>query len=277
MLRRLTLGAVVLSLFVPVVSAQGTRPRTVQQRPAASVGAPQPKQPTAAPSPLAFASVPFLAGETLSYNVDWNGNGTAATVVLRVGDKKTYFGNEALPLSADVATVGMVKFLANVQIQYTSYASPKTVLPYRTESEQSVNGKSDNKLIVYDRSRNVAVVGDASTPIAADTGDMLTLLYRLRAMPLRVGDTGMIEGFDGRRRFQVKSVVEARESIGNGARKSEALRVALFPIRNGVPDDGMKIRVWYSADASRIPVMITAEPEFGSIRMTLSKVAGVGD
>ena len=276
MQRRFTLLAVVLSLFAPAAIAQGTRPRTVQQRPAASVGAPQPKPSTAA-APLSFATIPFAAGETLSYNVDWNNNGTAATVVLRVGDKKTYYGNESVPLSADVATVGMVRFIANVQVHYASYSSPRTILPFRTESEQSINGKSENTSIVFDRSKNVAVVGTATTPITPDTGDMLTLLYRLRAMPLKVGDTATIEGFDGKRKFQVKSVVEAKEPLEGGARRSEALRVALLPIRNGEPDDSMRIRVWYSTDASRVPVLITAEPDFGSIRMTLAKASGVAN
>jgi hypothetical protein len=231
----------------------------------------------AASAPLSFSSLPFPAGETLSYNVDWNNNGTAATVVLHVGDRKTYFGNDALPLTADVETVGMVRFLANVRIQYTSYSSPRTVLPFRTDSQQSINGRSDNRSIVFDRARNVAVVGDSSTPIAADTGDLLSLLYRLRAMPMKVGDSTTLEGFDGRRRFQVKSVVEAKESVGNGARRSEALRVALLPLRDGVPDDAMKIRVWYTNDATRVPVQITAEPEFGAIRMTLSRATGVAN
>jgi uncharacterized protein DUF3108 len=270
MLRRLTILTVACCLLAPAALAQGTRARRVEQRPAAAISAPRPEP--GAPS-LAVASVPFGPGETLSYDVEWNNNTTAATLVMRVGDRGTYFGQEGLELSADVETVGMVRFFASVQGTFKSYSNPKTLLPFRAEDRSSVNGKNQSRTIVFDRAKSVAVVDTRSTPIGADTGDPLALFYRLRATPLKVGDTLTLDGFVERRE-QWKVVVEARESVSAPRGRANAFRVAFMPIKGGQPDDHNKIRVWFTDDALRLPVLITAEPDFGPIRMTLSSATG---
>jgi hypothetical protein len=270
MLRRLTILAVTAGMLAASASAQGTRSRRVEERPAAAVGAPR-AEPGA--SPLALASVPFGPGETLSYDVEWNNSTQAATLVLRVGERGTYFGQQGLQLSADVETVGMVRMFASVQATFKSFSDPKTILPFRAEEQSSVNGKSRTRTIVFDRAKSVAVVDSRSTPIDADTGDPLSLFYRMRALPLKAGASMTFDGFIERRE-QWKAVVEAREAVEGPRGRVNAFRVAFMPVKAGAPDDRDKIRIWFTDDAARLPVLITAEPQFGPIRMTLASAAG---
>lgn len=271
MVRRFLILAVVSCFAATAVVAQEARPRRVQQQPAAAVRVPR-AEPTA--NPLALKSIPFAPGEILTYDVEWNDSARAATVVLRVGERAKYFEQDGLALSADVETVGMVRFLAAVQIAFKSYNNPTTMLPFRAEDSQSINGKNRNRSVVFDRAKNVAIVGSQSTPIAADTGDPLSILYRIRALPLKVGETITLDGFAGDRRSQMRAVVEARESIKTVRGSTNAYRVAFMPIKNGQPDDSAKIRVWFTDDASRLPALVTAQPEFGSVRMTLASAKG---
>jgi len=92
-------------------------------------------------------------------------------------------------------------------------------------------------------------------------------------MPLKVGDTLMLDGFVERRE-QWKVVVEAREAVQAPRGRANSFRVAFMPIKGGQPDDHNKIRIWFTDDAVRLPVLITAEPSFGPIRMTLSSATG---
>ena len=98
---------------------------------------------------------------------------------------------------------------------------------------------------------------------------MLGLFYRLRAMKLAEGDEVMLDSFDGRNRAQVKVVVEATEQIDSPLGAKRAQRVAFMPFENGAPNDSNRIRVWYTDDAARVPVLVTASPKFGAIRMAL--------
>jgi len=270
MLRRITILMAITGLIAASAFAQGTRSRRVEQQPAAVVSGPKP---AAAEPALAVASVPFGPGETLTYDVDWNNNTRAATLVLSVGDRGTFFGQQGLPITANVETVGMVRLFASVQGAFKSFSDPKTLLPFRAENKSTVNGKSQNQTIVFDREKRVAVVGDRSTPIGADTGDPLSLFYRLRALPLKVGDTITLDGFVERRE-QWKAVVEARESIPTDRGNANVFRIAFMPVKAGRPDDSNKVRIWFTDNAARLPVLITAEPQFGPIRMTLTSSRG---
>ena len=270
MIRRLILLAVAIGMVATSVAAQQGRARRVQEQPAAAVRTPRVD---AAAAPAPFSSVPFSPGERLLYDVSWNNNATAATVVLTVGDRGKYFGKEALPISADVETVGLVKFLASVDLAFKSYTDPKTLLPFRAESNMTINGKAEKGDVVFDRAKKVAVSGERTTPIGPETGDLLGLFYRLRAMKLAEGDEIVLDSFDGRSRTEVKVIVEGKEQIDTALGARKAQRIAFLPVENGAPSDANKIRVWYTDDATRLPVLVTASPKFGAIRMAIKSNA----
>lgn len=261
---------VVVALGIVPASAPGqatTRTRRVQEQPAAAVRAPKADVAAEAVAPAVptFEKLPFGPGETLTYDIAWNGSTTAATMVLTVGDKSA----DGMPIRADVETVGLTRFLAAVDAVYTTYCSPRTVLGNRTEFETTFNGKSQRGSTVFDRKKNVAVSAQATTPIGAETSDGLSLFYRLRALPLKAGEVLTLDGVEGRNRRQVRAIVEARESIASTNGNLPAIRVAFMPMVGGQPDDQNRVRVWYSDDIARVPLLITAEPEVGSIRVTL--------
>jgi hypothetical protein len=270
MIRRLFLVVVAATLVSTSAAAQQGRARRVESQPAAAV---RTARVDVATAPAAFTSIPFAPGERLFYDVSWNSNATAATVVLQVGDRGKYFGKEALPISADVETVGLVKFLASVDLAFKSYSDPKTLLPIRAESSMTINGKAEKGDVVFDRTKKVAVAGQRTTPIGPETGDLLGLFYRLRAMKLAEGDEVVLDSFDGRNRAQVKVVVEGKEQLDTALGARKAQRIAFIPIENGAPNDANKIRVWYTDDAARVPVLVTATPKFGAIRMAIKNGA----
>lgn len=274
--RKFVLVAVVLALVSATTPAyQGTtRTRRVQQQPTAAVRTPRAETAEAVPAVPTFEKLPFGPGETLAYDIAWNGSTTAATMVMTVGDRGAYFGAEGLPIRVDVETVGLTRFLAALDAVYTTYCSPRTVLGNRTEYESTFNGKSQRGSTVFDRKKNVAVSGQSTTPIDPETSDGLSLFYRLRALPLKSGETLTLDGVEGRNRRQIRAIVEARESIASTNGKVNAIRVAFVPLVGGQPDDRNRIRVWYSDDIARVPLLITAEPEVGSIRVTLRSARG---
>ncbi len=268
-IRSLVILVAALALVPASVSGQATtRSRRVQGQPAATVRTTKPEAASAepsAPAVPAFEKLPFGPGETLTYDIAWNGSTTAATMVLTVGERSA----DGLPIRADVETVGLTRFLAAVDAVYTTYASPKTVLGNRTEYETTFNGKSHRGSTVFDRKKNVAVSSQATTPIGPETSDGLSLFYRLRALPLKSGEVLTLDGVEGRNRRQVRAVVEARESIASTNGSIPAIRVAFMPIVGGQPDDRDQVRVWYSDDVARVPLLVTAEPDVGAIRVTL--------
>lgn len=276
MLRKF-LPLVLVAALVPVaVSAQSASRSRRVQRPAAAARTPQPEATTAPATRTVptFERLPFGPGEVLTYDIAWNGSTTAASMVVTVGEKGAYFGSESLPITVDVQTVGLTRFLAALDAEYTSYCSPRTVLGDRTEFESTFNGKTQRGETVFDRKKNVAVSGPSTTPIDAETSDGLSLFYRLRAMTLKPGDILTLDGLEGRHRAQMRATIEANETIATTTGRVETVRVAFAPLVAGKPDDRNRIRVWYSTDVARVPLLITAEPEVGPIRVTLRNARG---
>jgi hypothetical protein len=268
--RRFVLGTLVVVLLAGGVGAQSSRSRRVETKPANAATGPK-----VAAAPVAFAALPFAPGETLSYNIDWNNYVAAARLELAVSRRGRFFGQEALHLTADVRTVGLVRsFLAAVDSHSDSYVDPKTVLPFRAERENSVNGKSTKHLITFDRARNTAKSGEQSVPIGVETGDALGVLYRLRAMRLEVGDEITLDGVEGSKRLEFKARVEGREDVTAPAGTFDALRVSCVPIENGQANEAGRFDMWFSDDAARLPVMIVAQSKFGAVRVALTKTVG---
>jgi hypothetical protein len=273
MFRKLAFVMIAVSVLAAAAPAQNERQRRVQSRP--SVSARTPNVTVGAAAPATFARLPFAPAEVLSYTIDWNNYLTAARLELAVAERGKFFGQEGLKLTANVRTIGLVRTLmAAVDSKSESYVDPRTLLPFRAERQTTINNRSDSGVITFDRTKNTASVEDsAPVPINADTGDTLTLFYRVRALPLKVGDKLTLEGFEGKKLVQVQATVEAREEISTPSGPHKTVRVAFMPIRNDAPDDRDRIRVWYTDDASHVPVLITAEPSIGSIRIALASAS----
>jgi hypothetical protein len=277
-LRRLVLLLIATALLGASTLAQTTRSRRVETKPAVSSHTPLAAAPPA-PAPAAFAALPFAPVETLSYSVDWNDFLKAANLDLTVAERGKFFGREGFRLSADVRTVGLVRTIAAVlDARLDTYADPKTLLPYRTERRTSVNGQTKNETITYNRSKGVATTAEgAPLAIGAETSDVISLFYRVRALPLKVEDSFTLDVLENGKRSTVRATVDEGGEISTPAGRFKSLRVSFVPIRNGQPDDSARLRVWYSDDRSRLPLLITAQPKIGPIKMTLTRVAtGMG-
>jgi hypothetical protein len=269
--RRFAFGALALALFASGVAAQSTRSRRVESKPAGASRTPAVAV-DAVSAPLTFAKLPFAQGETLSYNVDWNNYVAAARLELAFPKRGQFFGKEGLQITANVKTVGIVRaLLASVDSRSESYLDPKTLLAYRTERSNDVNGKATTQLVTFDRAKNTATSGDRSLAIGAETGDALGLLYRLRAMRLVEGAQLSLDGVEGSKRLEVKASVGGRETVTTPAGQFEALRVACVPVENGEPNEMSRFDIWFSTDPERVPVQIEAQTKVGTIRIALTK------
>jgi hypothetical protein len=272
--RRLVLGTLVLAMLAVGAGAQTGRARRVESKPAGATNGPRVALATSA-APVSFAALPFAPGETLTYNIDWNNYVAAARLETSVAGKGQFFGNEAMHLTATIRTVGMVRaLLAAVESKSESYVDPKTVLPFRAERNNDVNGKSTKQLVTFDRAKKTATAGETSLPIGLETGDALALLYRIRAMRLEKGSEFTLDAVEGTKRIVVKATVQETEAVDTPAGRFDAIRVSGVPIENDQPNEASRFTMWFSSDASHVPVQIAAQSKVGTIRIVLTKTAG---
>ena len=269
MLRRpfvLTAVALVALLASTSTFAQGGRSRRAESKPAAIVSGPK----TAAG---AFASVPFAPVERLDYTVEWNNSATAADLSLVVAERGRFFDRDALRIVCQSRTIGFARFAAALDARIESYVDPRTLLPFRAVREVTLNGKKQTQTLVFDREKKTVTGANGTTGIGPETGDTLTMLYRFRAMVPRVGQTVMLQGIEDGQPLEMRATVEGAEEIATPAGTYRAVRVAFMPMKAGSPDDQNKIRAWFTDDKHHVPVLFTAEPRFGPIRVALASAS----
>jgi hypothetical protein len=131
-------------------------------------------------------------------------------------------------------------------------------------------GQSSVKL---DQQKHVAIVAEGrALEIPADTYDIAGLIFAIRGMDLTIGKTRSLTVIEDDKLYTIKVQPEAREKITTRAGTYDAIRVATSMVRGRENDKLYNLKMFISTDARRIPVQITAEPSWGSVRVELTSV-----
>lgn len=212
----------------------------------------------------------FLAGERLAYNVTWSRFVTAARLETEVVERGAFFGQEGYQLRTKVETSGDVRTIFfEMYNQYTTYASLKTLLPYRLENSVRQGVTQSDETIIFDQSRREARFNDESTlPLSPNTYDFTSLLYTLRQQPLAEGWKQSFSVLYGKQLLEIEVEVKKREVVVAPAGRYNTIRVDFTPKEKHF--NKFRARTWFSDDAQRLPIVISAQLPFGEVRAELT-------
>jgi hypothetical protein len=220
---------------------------------------------------ISTASKPlYRVGERLTYNVSFSNFVDAAHVEMLVAEQGTFFTRDGLQLRAHVETTGVVNAaLYSINNDYTTYVDPSSGLPFRTQQVIREGGRTSDTSSEYNQP-----VGTTAIPPKLRSGefpgtyDLLSVLYRLRSLPLVQG---------GKYYFKVRSdldendaelTVMDRELIKTNVGSFNTIVTQVRVPRNSEVND-YRIRIYFSDDERHVPVLITARHRSGDIRVEL--------
>ena len=217
---------------------------------------------------ISFSPAPYQVGERLTYNVSFSSFATAAHVELLVASRSKFFDREGIELRAHVETVEVVSAaLYSINTDFISYVDPNTGLPFRTQQVAREGTQ------VRDTSHNVSQPTASSTSNTAGgafaTYDLLSALYRLRAMPLAQGSTYRLSVLSGSSQFEAEIKVTGREAIKSNIGSFNTL-VTRVRVKGNERADDYRVRIYFSDDERHIPVRVTASHPAGEIRADLA-------
>lgn len=225
-----------------------------------------PAQDTATTSP--FNPAVYRVGERLTYDVSFAQFVSAAHVELFVAGRGKYFDRDGFQLRAHVETSGVVNVaLLGINNDYTTFVDAVSGLPYRTQQVVREAGRTSEASSDYNQPAGTAAI-PARLHAAEFPGtfDLLSAVYRLRAMPLSEGSAYSIavrnEGQDYEADVRVISRALIKTNVG-----SFNTLVVKVNARNSHLDN---IRVYLSEDQWHVPVLITAKHSDGEIRAELA-------
>jgi Protein of unknown function (DUF3108) len=221
-------------------------------------------------------TVPFRAGETLTYDVSWATFLVAGTVVMTVKDRKPSFDSTAYYIVAEARPVPFLAKLYSLYYKLDTMLDVYSLLPQRGSLYTEEGNRHRLKTTRFDRTARKAFFEDQSTttikadfPIAASTLDALSTLYVLRTIPLKAGLHVTMPVTDDGWNYKLTVDVAAPERI-----KTPIGEIAAWKAVPVVTDDkgqtiGKNLTMWISADARRYPLKIQADMPVGSFVLQL--------
>jgi len=217
---------------------------------------------------------PFIPGERLNYDVSWADFIVAAELNIETDDRRSFDGIEGYHVIAQARTVGLVSGLAlKVHDVYESYIDATTLKPFRAE-KRSRHGKKETQSSVTIEKNTAKLSTGRTMELPADTYDLAGLLFAIRGMDLTIGKSTTLTLIEDDKLYTIKVQTEAKEKVTTRAGTYETVRVATSMVKGRENDKLYNLRIFITPDAQRLPVMITAEPSWGSVRVELTSVTG---
>jgi hypothetical protein len=221
----------------------------------------------AAPAP--FSPTAYRVGERLTYNVDFSHFISAAHVELFVAARGTFFNRDGIQLRAHVETTGVVNAaLLSLNNDYTTYIDPQTGLPYRAQQVVREAGRTSEASRDYNQAAGtLAIPSKLRTGESPGTYDLISALYRMRAMPLADGSSYFITVVSEGAQYPAEVKVIGRQLIKTNVGSFNTI-VTRVNLKNNSRD--YNLRIYFSDDDRHVPVLITAKHPAGEVRAELA-------
>ena len=219
----------------------------------------------ASQSPVNAAA--YRVGERLTYNVSFSQFVSAAHVELLVAGRGMFFNREGIQLRAHAETSGVVNVAVfAINNDYTTYVDPATGLPFRAQQVVREADRASDSASDYNQPAGIAALpSTAGTGVFSGTYDLVSALYRVRALPLVDGASYFITVRNAGDEYQAEVKVTGHQVIktGVGSFSTIVTRVNV----KGRHDDNL--RIYFSDDERHVPVIVTAKQQGGEIRAEL--------
>lgn len=224
--------------------------------------------------PAKPAPVSLKIGEKLDYRVSWTSFSSAASVELRVVERRVLYGWDTWHLLAVAHTLSPVRSLFVVDDQFDSYADAATLESHQYEMHTRELGRQQD-LIMRLVAQGLPPRGPAPAIIVLPgTRDPVGALYSLRMVDWQRTPEFRAPVYDGKQLYEMRAVMEAaHEQVSVIAGTYAAVRIGIHLYEHAREVTGTHFELWLTLDAARTPAKIEAEVPFGTLDAELTSVS----
>lgn len=214
-----------------------------------------------------FSAGPYKVGERLTYNVSFSNFNSAAHIELLVAARGNFLGRDAIQLKGHVETLGTVHAaLLALNHDYITYVDPATGLPFHGLQIMRTAMRTSEVAVDFNQAAGSPAVPARQTAPIDGTYDVLSAIYRIRALPLTEGVSYQLSVRHENETYEVEVRVRGRRVVKTSVGSFETVATQL-KVRNGSKIDD--IRAYFSDDQRHVPVLIRGEHPSGEIRAEL--------
>ena len=229
----------------------------------------------AGPPSSILGTLPFQAGEKLSYRISWSNIVEAATAELTATAED---GKPAsLRLQAKAFTAAAVEANYPFKDDFVSHFDTLTCSPWLYEKNFTERKRIVHDRVAFNQAQRTALFTNSRNqskqmPIELGTQDPVSSLYALRSLGLTPGMQVTFPVLDGGIQYALEARVVAAELITVKLGSFNAHRVDVSLRRETGPVANRSITAWISTDARRLPVLVSVALPVGAAVIELVSV-----
>jgi hypothetical protein len=216
---------------------------------------------------------PFGVGESLKFEIKY-GFVSAGTATIGIPDLATVRGYRCYHIVSVAESNAFFSVFFTVRDVVESYMEVRELVPLRFEKRLREGDFRDHDLVIFDRDRNVAVYpeqGGRAIPISSGAQDILTSLYYVRMLDLKVGHSVYIDNHADKKNYPLEIRVLRRERVRVGAGSFDCLVVEPLMKASGLFRQKGKLTIWLTNDERHMPVLMKSKVMIGSISAELAE------
>ena len=221
--------------------------------------------------------MPFVPGETFTYDVSWSmAFVTAGTATLRVVDKHASYGSLAYYILGEGRPTPMLAKLYSLYYKADSLLDVYTLTSQRGSVYSDENGRRrmkslrfnpDGRTALFEMQTSTNMKKDIRVP--AQSQDALSALFALRAMTLSPGMTVRMPVCVSDAAYTMSALVVVREDVKTGLGTQRALKIRPMMTDAAGNSAGRGLVIWLSDDAKKVPLRLQADLAVGSFNLVL--------
>ncbi|MFH1093630.1 MAG: DUF3108 domain-containing protein [Candidatus Omnitrophota bacterium] len=221
----------------------------------------------------------LVPGEKLTYKVSWLGM-HVGEATLEVKKDEAQNNGETCKVVLKAWTTSFFSFFYNVKGSIESIVDAQTFKPLKYNSKTNINKKFIFKEMDYDfeklKVNAVDKKGKYVVDISADTLDPLGVFYYFRKNNVVLNEPVDILVNGGKKNFPVRIYATREHFINTPAGRFWAFQVEPTRESERQFDDSLdaegSMRIWFSADMRRLPLIILLNVPVGTAQATLTKI-----
>jgi len=222
------------------------------------------------PASQPFSPAPYKVGERLTYNVSFSNFISAAHVELLVSARGMFFGREGIQIKGHIETSGVVNAaLFAINNDYITYLDPATGLPYYGQQIIRETSRTAETAANFNQPAGTAAIPAGTTAAFPGVYDLLSAVYRVRALPLTDGSSYTLSARHENQNYQIDIRVSGHETIKTNVGSFNSI-VAQVRTRGESSAGSYTSRVYFSDDQRHVPVLVVSRLRTGEIRAELA-------
>ncbi len=212
----------------------------------------------------------FGVGEKLDFDINY-GFINAGNAIMEVAELIEYNGRPCYLVLSTASSNRFFSTFYHVEDRVESVLDAVSMFTWHFEKHLREGNYRADRICDFDQLKNIVIYQDDTMEVAPYVQDALSVLYYVRTLDLKPGDSYSIGNFTDGKSYSLEVNVLRKETVKVKAGRFDCIVVEPLLKSSGVFKHEGKLTVWLTDDRLKMPVLMKSKVLVGSISAELTE------